>query len=288
MNETAAEEMHPWLGLTSYRECDAGLFFGRERESSALYRLVRRESLTVVFGPSGTGKSSLLNAGLFPRLRDEQYLPIPIRMDHSWQVEHGLQLKSRIAEALTDHEIETEEIVSSMGAGNESAWEYLHRVEFWDRRNRLITPVLVFDQFEEVFTLGQHRSEAKAFLDELADLVENYVPSHLQERLGQDGGHLPGAYHQRRFKIIITLREDFVSRLDGLRKAMPSIMHNRFSLERMNGEQALDVILKPGAHLVDEVVAREIVRFVSDDDDEETGFKSLQIEPALLSLVCRE
>ncbi|MGY8688680.1 MAG: WD40 repeat domain-containing protein [Verrucomicrobiales bacterium] len=65
-------------------------------------------------------------------------------------------------------------------------------------------------------------------------------------------------------------------------------MHNRFSLERMNGEQALDVILKPGAHLVDEVVAREIVRFVSDDDDEETGFKSLQIEPALLSLVCRE
>ena len=286
---------HPWLGLAAYRECDAGLFYGREREAAALHRLVHREPLTVVFGPSGTGKSSLLNAGLFPRLRDEQFLPIPIRIDHSWQVAHGLQIVSRITEALADRDIDAEPLNTPIGEGEESVWEYLHRLEFWDRRNRLITPVLVFDQFEEIFTMSQHRPEAKAFLDELADLIENYVPHHLQECLDKDGMHLPEGYQQRHFKIIVSLREDFVSRLDGLRKAMPSIMHNRFSLDRMDGGQALDAITKPGGHLVDEAVAREIVQFVADDHthdrsdpDEDTSFKSLQIEPALLSLVCRE
>ena len=51
----------PWLGLISYSEADADVFFGREKEASELFRLVEREVLTVLFGPSGTGKTSLLN-----------------------------------------------------------------------------------------------------------------------------------------------------------------------------------------------------------------------------------
>src|SRR5215470_9187906 len=73
----------PWLGLESYSESDAEVFYGREAETDELLRLLRREVLTVVFGPSGTGKTSLLKAGVFPRLREQYFLPVPIRLDYS-------------------------------------------------------------------------------------------------------------------------------------------------------------------------------------------------------------
>jgi len=122
----------PWLGLTSYRETDKELFFGRDKEAEELLRLVRREVLTVVFGPSGTGKTSLLNAGLFPRLRESDFLPISIRLDHSEDSpDYVQQVRKLIAMALhaeSEYPIEEEELAPQQPTTDkETLWEYLHR-----------------------------------------------------------------------------------------------------------------------------------------------------------------
>jgi WD40 repeat protein len=287
----------PWPGLASYREADAELFYGRERETDELLRLLKREMLTVVFGPSGTGKTSLLNAGLFPRLRESGYLPIAIRLSHSGAAgDRTRHIRSLIGDALRANGIEEEALSEPhVPADDETLWEYLHRVEFWDQRNNAITPVLAFDQFEEIFTLGRDRPATAAFLAELADLVENYVPATVRLRLEKSGGKLPFAHSEQRFKILLSLREDYVPRLDGLRQAMPSVMHNRFALTRMNGDQALIAVQKPGRGIVDETVSKQIVLFVAaaneaagNPDAAGGSFKNLQVEPALLSVVCRE
>ena len=57
---------HPWPGLFPYGEDAHAFFNGRERETIDLLRLVRRDALTLLYGQSGLGKSSLLRAGLFP------------------------------------------------------------------------------------------------------------------------------------------------------------------------------------------------------------------------------
>jgi AAA ATPase domain len=130
------------------------LFFGRQREAGELLRLVKRSVLTVVFGPSGTGKTSLLNAGLFPLLRQEGYLPIAVRLDHS-SAGHVADVRHLMARALEAHDIEEDRRWEPPPPPErETLWEYLHHVDFWDKRNQPVTPVLVFDQFEEVFTLG--------------------------------------------------------------------------------------------------------------------------------------
>src|SRR5436305_14441161 len=74
---------NPWPGLDPFDETDRQYFHGRSAESGELLRLVRRELLTVLFGRSGPGKTSLLKAGLFPLLRDEDYLPVYLRLDHA-------------------------------------------------------------------------------------------------------------------------------------------------------------------------------------------------------------
>src|SRR5262245_3582549 len=72
---------NPWPGLRSYDEEERDYFYGRPRETEELLRLVKRDTLTVFFGISGIGKSSLLKAGLFPRLRAEGFHPVHIRLD---------------------------------------------------------------------------------------------------------------------------------------------------------------------------------------------------------------
>src|SRR5215203_471756 len=72
-----------FIGLQSYTEAQAGNFFGRDREIETLVKLVESNTLTIVFGKSGTGKTSLLNAGVFPKLRKDFCLPFRIRLEFS-------------------------------------------------------------------------------------------------------------------------------------------------------------------------------------------------------------
>ena len=76
----AIDAQHPWLGLVSYTEETRGYFHGRDDEAAELARRVQRKNLTVLFGQSGLGKTSLLRAGLVPRLRGEGYCPVYVRI----------------------------------------------------------------------------------------------------------------------------------------------------------------------------------------------------------------
>jgi TolA-binding protein len=291
----------PWLGLLSYRPEHQKFFFGRDQETEQLLRMIRREELTVVFGPSGTGKTSLLNAGVFPKLEKESFLPIYVRIDHNpGSPPADRQIRARIDAVIRAHGIDEASLLEAASQPpsspeQEPVWEYLHRVEFWNKQNYPVTPVLFFDQFEEAFTLGGGRPETKRFFTELADLVENYTPVSVREYLTRTAGSLPYP-PARRYKVVLSLREDFVHALDRLRTEMPTIMQNRFALTRMNGSQGMEVVLGPGGDIVTEDVATQIIRFVSSgqsaEDDGNSGTASelakLEVEPALLSVVCRE
>ncbi len=81
--QVAIDEQNPWPGLGSFDEGAERFFNGRENESAELRRLVLNAPLTVLFGASGLGKTSLVQAGLFPLLRKEHYLPVYVRLDLS-------------------------------------------------------------------------------------------------------------------------------------------------------------------------------------------------------------
>ena len=101
------DDEHPWPGLASFKEQDEHFFKGREADIEELYSLVNRERLTIIFAISGLGKSSLLQAGLFPRLRLERILPIIIRLNFTdASVSLREQVFSAIALQVKDKAIE--------------------------------------------------------------------------------------------------------------------------------------------------------------------------------------
>ena len=74
---------HPWLGLSSYEESDSNIFYGRSAELEELFGDILHNTQTVIYGPSGTGKTSILKAGIFLKAREVNYLPIYIRLNLS-------------------------------------------------------------------------------------------------------------------------------------------------------------------------------------------------------------
>src|SRR4051794_36385264 len=109
---------NPWPGLDPFDETDREYFHGRAAEAGGLVRLVRRELLTVLFGRSGLGKTSLLKAGLFPLLRGEDYLPVYVRLDHA---EGAPDLREQILREL-QAACDADWVQAAQPAGDESLW----------------------------------------------------------------------------------------------------------------------------------------------------------------------
>src|SRR5438552_1188272 len=203
-----ADQQHPWIGLAPFTESDCEFFAGRGEEIDEVLRLVRRDTLTLLYGVSGLGKTSLLQAGLFPALRNENYLPVPIRLDF---LESAAPLAKQVFDAIGLAAAEAHVDMPQLQPG-ETLWEYFHRVDshFWSSHNELVTPLLAFDQFEEFFTLGRETADrnrrGSEFISDLADLVENRPPAALRND--------PARAREFNFKptplkVLLSMREDF-------------------------------------------------------------------------------
>jgi len=280
---------NPWPGLSSFTEESRAYFHGRDEEVGELARRVQRKLLTVLFGQSGLGKTSILRAGLAPRLRGQGYCPIYVRIDYGRDSpEPAEQIKQAISRTAKGSGTWTQVGVAAPG---ESLWEFLHHRDdvLRDESGAALIPLLIFDQFEEIFTLAQSdefgRTRAARFIEELADLVENRPPKALEAKLDADeSGAERFDFARGDYRVLIALREDYLAPLEGLKRAMPSISQNRLRLAPMTGGQALSAVLQPGKGLVSEEVAAAIVRFVAGGAE----LSHAEVEPALLSLICRE
>jgi hypothetical protein len=302
--ELRLDAQNPWPGLTAFTEKQHEFFYGREQESHELFSCVKRERLTVLFGKSGLGKTSLLQAGLFPQLRAADYLPVYVRLSYEDNAAaFDTQLRTALESAI---ELANFAEVAVPQAG-ESVWEYLHRRggNLINDDGNVVMPVLIFDQFEECFTLGARKEFSSRlcneFLPGLAEMIENRTPAALTKKLTDDRDlakrydlEAPGC------RILITLREDYLANLEALRDSMPSLVYidNRMRLTEMTGEQALSVVVDPSPDLVAADVAESIVRFVAgahtDSADgavrtvDALPLRQLEVAPAILSLFCSQ
>lgn len=286
MSESQAETIqrsvdadHPWLGLSPFTSATKEYFFGRDQEIRDLFLRVREQPLTILYGQSGLGKTSLLGAGLIPKLQVEGFVPRTIRLSYGPNDPPLVQ-----------------QVLSSVGASaSKTLWEAYHYLPTLPEDLASQPPVLIFDQFEEIFTLAESTSrqrEVHELFTQLADLIENRPPKTVQEQLLQnrrlalqyDLGASP-------VRIVLALREDYLSHLENWKKAMPSLMRNRVGIYQLSGPQALEAVVRPGRRegrdLVSDDVGANIVRFVAKRDPD-TPLSDIAAVPPILSLLCDE
>ena len=93
---------HPWLGLHPFTKETRDYFFGRTAEIADIFERVQQNALTILYGQSGWGKTSLLRAGLLPKLRNAGFRPMHILLDFGEQAPPLIeQVREKLAAALS-------------------------------------------------------------------------------------------------------------------------------------------------------------------------------------------
>ena len=283
-------ELRPWPGLASYTLSNNNFFLGRTQEISDLEKKIISESLICLYGPSGVGKTSLLQAGVSEKISAKGFFSVFIRLNHHNQ-NYIHQTIQTVYDTIKLNNIELEELSDSVFDDDESLWEFFHRNVFWDSRNRLIKPLLIFDQFEEIFTLTDFGSNAKDLIRELGELAENVVPEKVQYYLRESNQKLKINYESSDYRLILSIREDFLGQLEMATECIPAFRRNRFPIKALNGFQALEIINKPGEGIIEDNVDIAILDSISPlkkKGNIEINLSHRIVEPALLSLFCSE
>lgn len=225
------------------------MFYGRGEDVQRFSNLALRERLVVLFAKSGIGKTSLLQAGAAPELERQGFIPIFIRADNT-----AVSLVDGIGEALEKHpSVGGRDNTGEVAGDRMTLWERMKRLEF-DLDGLPATPVLVLDQFEEVFTLGHSETSRRRFLGELADLANESMPENiratLMQRLQREDPTLTPKVmqwweRQPELRLVISIRSDFLHLLDEISPLIPNILRNRYQLQPLSRKQAQTAIEEP-------------------------------------------
>ena len=203
MVQTIAQHS-PFKFLDSYSREDRAIFFGREEEINALYELVMSSQLTLVYGASGTGKTSLIECGLGNRFSDTDWFAIRIRK--------GDDITESTFQAIRDRS-QPDKIIADTESSIYNAVQALYLFYY-------IPIYLIFDQFEELFISGTIE-EQEHFFTQLNKVLEAGKPC----------------------KVILVMREEYIGFLSQYEHIIPLLFDNKYRIEKMNQLKLQSVIL---------------------------------------------
>jgi hypothetical protein len=236
----APTPVNPYKFLNYYGPEDAALFFGRDQEIRQLQRKFHSARLLILHGESGTGKTSLIRAGLLPRLSPESYVPVYVR---------ALQEPTQAIKEAMVHQlgVDRRNLEQSLAAFLAAETAHLSK-----------TVVLILDQFEEFFLR---------------------LPLKVRQRFHQELGACL-TVSALDVRILITLRDDNFAHLAEFQDAIPDIFTHEMHLTRLTPGQALAAVVEPAKRVgltMDETLVSKVLLPQLDEAGQDIAPPLLQI-----------
>lgn len=204
-----SKPISPYKFLDAYGLEDAPFFFGREKEIEEAYQKVFQSKILLVYGASGTGKSSLVHCGLASQFSSSDWMPISVRRGGNIMRSMHFQLEKHLS-------VPGEEAKADVKAKDIQA-----QVQgvFLDHFKPIY---FIFDQFEELFIFGT-KQEWQSFSETLQLLLASELDIH----------------------FILVVRGDYLEYLNEFEKEIPGFFDNRLRVEKMSPRQAEQSIKGP-------------------------------------------
>ena len=207
----------PFKFLAPYSAEDKDAFWGRDAEIKELYEMLFATNVVLLYGPSGTGKTSLIQCGLSKKFSGPDWIPLMIRRGESFMdsIKTTLQSLSTLSEdtSIPDHIIRI--------------YTTYYRPVY-----------LFFDQFEEIFTLAERDANGKVILDKDGKLAS---VKELLSTIQQLATTLP-------CKVVFSFREEFLGQLYNYEQYLPTLFDFRLRVEPMNAARIDEVLVGSFKH----------------------------------------
>ncbi|MBE9039733.1 PD40 domain-containing protein [Oscillatoriales cyanobacterium LEGE 11467] len=214
----------PYRGLFAFREEDSRFFFGREVFAEQLVAAVERQSLVAVIGASGSGKSSVVFAGLIPRLRQQGNWLIESFRPKANPIEELAAVLVRLREpneSKIRQDIDAGDLAKQLREGSLTVGTLTSRI--LEENGNASGFVLIVDQFEELYTLCPKSPKQQQFLDLL----------------------LEAANQTCNLTLVLTLRADFFGYALSYRPFADALQNADVKLGPMNPEELRQIVEEP-------------------------------------------
>ncbi len=226
---------YPFKFLDAYTQDDSDIFFGREEEVDTLYEMVFQTDLLLVYGASGTGKTSLIQCGLASRFQSHDWLALNIRrgsdlnasfdkilLDAAGHQHAGTDTPKGDLQGYLDWLDEDLTAETQIAASAKSLSPLARRLKAIYLRH--FKPIyLIFDQFEELYILG-NKAEQDAFIDTVQEILRVEQP----------------------VKIILSIREEYLGHLYEFERKVPQLLRKKLRVEPMHLEKVISVVTQTG------------------------------------------
>jgi len=279
-----SEKKYRYPGATPFKTEQANIFFGRDQDTDDLYRIIRHEPLVVLYGKSGFGKSSLINAGIIPLCGKEKiYAPVVVRFG-SWSENVDATPLSIVKSAIITTKGQT--LLNKLIPDDESLWRF-------SKNRQLIggdKPLLLFDQFEELFSYPN--DQIIAFQQELSELLNTSIPLRFRRLIDEARGitdeEEEALEKSLETRIVFAIRSDRMHLLDRLATYLPNILRNCFELKALKKGDAQSAILSPALTEGDfatptfeysNIAVENLLKFLEDGQER-------RVEGILLQMLC--
>lgn len=200
----------PFKFLDSYGQGDRDIFFGREQETDDLYQALSGVKHLLVYGPSGAGKTSLIECGLRNQFSDADWFALTIR--------RGTNITDSVFAAINEALTDKIPLDAASKRPLDEELDFGQAVEnlFGERYQPVY---LLFDQFEELLISGSEEEKTE-FFTRLNQLVRYKTPC----------------------RVLLIMREEFIGHLSEFEPLCPSLFQHRFRVEKMRKEKVKEVI----------------------------------------------
>ena len=284
-------------GVKPFTAAEKDLFFGREKDIEDLDRLIFIKQTVVLYGKSGYGKSSLLNAGIIPLLQAEgTWTCFSIRFNNFSEREKETlvspsdNIKLRLKQGLDKN---ATSLLDTILPGEDSFWYWIKTHQWAAKKSQFI---FFFDQFEELFTYP--KAQVEEFSEQLSQLLYTTVPVKFRRQLAEmdEQNEVSDELHQFLYerpeiKVVFSVRSDRISLLNILTDRHPSILQNCYELDALTRQEAEQAIVNPAKAPQEEGFAtapfsfsedalQKILNSVANPQDG-------KIETATLQIICR-
>lgn len=279
---------NPWAGLSSYEDPAKSkkslIFCGRNNDTIDVTRLIDDNFFITLYGKSGIGKTSLLNAGVFPALRRRQYTPLSLRLRMTNEALTFQEIITQAIERTVRESGGSIDVVNVVDESIESTatdylWRWFARRRFLNSKGIVTFPVVVFDQFEEILRQEEWRYKAETLLTQLNYIVDE---NHAMNDCLVEGQNYTYDFN---FRFVLSIREDDLYRLEDTldSRSLPSLKYCRYRLRSLTKQGAREAIQIPGKKYIEESDIADITDKILKETKENGEISSL-----MLSLICSQ
>ena len=248
---------NPWNELNPYSEGQP--IYGRNQIIFKLVDAIYTNLQTILYGKSGIGKTSLLQAGCFPELRKRHFFPIIIRpgiMEKS--SDYTATVIDVIRESAEQGLPEIKPSLHTVTVGNviftdNRLCQFLYSTKFVDDSDDIYIPILIFDQFEEFLNNKKIYASAVSFVKELYVLLDNTIsiPS--------------GFLEYSNYRLVFAIREDYLYCLEDIvdHYNLDELRFNRHRITALTDKQAQNVIERTFRSAIDNISPDDLNRITN-------------------------